>query len=178
MENKTLITTNGLVDSAVTEEKIADNSISTDKIKEDSITTSKIPDGAVNGDKISNTSITLDKLAPDVITELKDIPQSIKVADYTLALEDAGNHILHPSADTTARTITIPSNASVAFPIGTVITIVNQNIAGELTISITSDILRLAGLGTTGNRTIAANGIATIIKITTTEWLISGAGVS
>jgi len=38
--------------------------------------------------------------------------------------------------------------------------------------------MRLAGAGTTGNRTLAANGVATAIKITSTEWIISGTGLT
>ena len=107
-----------------------------------------------------------------------NIPQNSKSAAYTLVLADQGEHILHPSADTTARTFTIPSNASVAFPIGTAVTFVNQNGAGTVTIAITTDTMRLAGLGTTGSRTLTANGIATAVKITSTEWLISGTNLS
>jgi len=106
------------------------------------------------------------------------IPQNSKSTDYTLVLTDAGKHILHPSADTTARTFTIPANASVAFPIGSAITFINQNAAGVISISITSDVMRLAGAGTTGTRTLAANGIATAIKLTATEWIISGTGLA
>ncbi len=106
------------------------------------------------------------------------VSQVSQSANYTLVLSDAGKHILHPSADTTARTFTIPANASVAFPVGTVITFVNQNSAGVITIAITTDTMRLAGAGTTGNRTLAANGIATAMKITSTEWIISGAGLT
>jgi hypothetical protein len=62
----------------------------------------------------------------------------------------------------------------VAFPIGTAVTFVNQNGAGVITIAITSDTLRLAGAGTTGSRSLAANGIATAVKVTSTEWIISG----
>lgn len=59
----------------------------------------------------------------------KEIPQNSNSADYTLVLGDSGKHIYHPSADTTARTITIPANASVAYPIGTAITFVNDTSA-------------------------------------------------
>lgn len=51
-------------------------------------------------------------------------PQNVQNGNYTLVLADAGKHIY--SANTGAQTITIPTNASVAFPIGTVITIVNM----------------------------------------------------
>jgi len=107
-----------------------------------------------------------------------NIPQNSQSAAYTLVLADSGKHILHPSADTTARTFTIPANGSVAFPIGTAITFINQNGAGVITIAITTDTMRLAGTGTTGSRTLAANGIATCIKITSTEWIISGTGLT
>lgn len=108
----------------------------------------------------------------------KNIPQNSQSAAYTLVLGDSGKHILHPSADTTARTFTIPANSSVAYPIGTAITFVNQNGAGTITISITTDTMRLAGAGTTGSRTLAANGVATAIKVTATEWIISGTNLS
>ena len=106
------------------------------------------------------------------------IPQNSKSAAYTLVLSDAGKHILHPSADTTARVFTIPANSSVAFPIGTAITFVNQNAGGVITISITTDTMRLAGAGTTGSRTLAANGVATAVKLTSTEWIISGTSLT
>ena len=88
-------------------------------------------------------------------------------------LLDAGKHIYHPSADTTARIWTIDSNANVPYPIGTAITFINDTSAGTLTISITSDTLVLAGAGTTGSRTLTANGISTAIKVTSTRWMIS-----
>lgn len=107
-----------------------------------------------------------------------EIPQNSKSAAYTTVAADSGKHLLHPSADTTARTFTIDSNANVPYPIGTAITFVNQASAGTLTIAITSDTMRLAGAGTTGSRTLAANGVATALKITSTEWIIWGTGLS
>jgi hypothetical protein len=107
-----------------------------------------------------------------------NIPQNSQSAAYTLVLADSGRNIYHPSADTTARTWTIPANASVAFPIGTAVTFINDTSAGAITIAITSDTLVLAGAGTTGSRTLAANGMATAIKITSTRWMISGSGLT
>lgn len=101
-----------------------------------------------------------------------------KSADYPLVLSDGGTAILHPSADVTARVFTIPANSSVAYRVGTSLTFVNQNAAGTITIAITTDTMRLAGAGTTGSRTLAANGIATAVKITSTEWIISGTGLT
>ncbi len=106
------------------------------------------------------------------------IPQNSKSAAYTTVLTDGQKHIFHPSADTTARSFTIDSNANVAYPIGTAITFINQHSAGVLTIAITTDTMRLAGAGTTGSRTLAADGIATAVKVTATEWIISGTGLT
>ncbi len=108
----------------------------------------------------------------------RQIPQNSQSAAYTTVLADGGKHIYHPSADTTARTFTIDSNANVAYPIGTTLTFVNDSSAGVVTIAITSDTLVLAGAGTTGSRTLAANGVATAIKVTSTRWQINGTGLT
>lgn len=137
------------------------------------------PASATN-DAVALFDGTTGKLLKNGVTvaEIQRIEQNSQSAAYTLVLADAGRHILHPSADTTARTWTIPANASVAFPIGTAVTFVNQNAAGVITIAITTDTMRLAGTGATGSRTLAANGIATALKITSTEWIISGTGLT
>lgn len=146
--------------------------------------------GGGTGDVVGPASATADgvalydgttgKLIKDgpTVAQIKQIDQNSQSAAYTLVLADAGKHILHPSADTTGRTFTIPANSSVAFPVGTAVTFVNQNGAGSVTIAITTDTMRLAGAGTTGSRTLAANGVATALKITSTEWIISGTGLT
>lgn len=103
-------------------------------------------------------------------------PQNSQSGPYTLVLSDAGKQIYHPGADTTARVWTIPANSSVAFPIGTVVTLINDTSAGVLTISITTDTLVLSGAGTTGSRTLAASGKAQLEKVTSTRWFISNLG--
>lgn len=107
----------------------------------------------------------------------RNIPQNSQSADYTLTLADAGDHIFHPVGDNNARTFTIPANSSVAYPIGTAITFINMA-AANVTIAITSDTMYLSSAGTTGSRTLAQYGSATAIKITSTNWLISGSGLT
>ena len=126
----------------------------------------------------ASRTLTLPEPGENVTLGYLNIPQNSQSAAYTLVLTDAGKQIFHPSADTTARTFTIPANSSVAYPVGTAITFINQNGAGVITIAITSDTMRLAGAGTTGSRTLAANGIATCVKVTSTEWIISGTGLT
>jgi len=105
-----------------------------------------------------------------------NIPQNSQSAAYTTVLGDAGKQIFHPSSDNNARTFTIDSNANVAYPIGTAITFIN--LINTVTIAITSDTLILAGTGTTGSRTLAANGVATAVKVASTTWIISGTGLT
>ncbi len=107
----------------------------------------------------------------------RGIPQNSQSAAYTLVAADAGKHILHPSSDANARTFTIPANGSVAFPVGTTITFVNQT-SEVVSIAITTDTLTLANSTTTGTRSLARNGVATALKVASTSWIISGAGVS
>jgi hypothetical protein len=104
------------------------------------------------------------------------IPINNQSVAYTAVLADANTAITHPTTDNTARTFTIPANSSVAYPIGTTLTFVNM--INTLTIAITTDTMTLAGPGTTGSRTLAANGIATALKLTSTTWLISGTGLT
>jgi hypothetical protein len=104
------------------------------------------------------------------------IPQNSQSAAYGILAADANKHLLHPTADNTARTFTLPANTAIAFPVGTAITFVNQ--INVLTIAITDDTLTLAGANTTGSVTIAAGGMATAIKVTSTIWFISGAGIA
>jgi hypothetical protein len=103
-------------------------------------------------------------------------PTDIVNAAYTFVMGDAGKAKLHDEA--TARTWTIPANASVAFPIGTVIIIDNTGnagAAGTITLAITTDTLRRGdGTAGTGSRTIAASRVAAIRKMKATEWVITG----
>tara|TARA_R110000868_G_C10672380_1_gene746751 strand:- start:170 stop:817 length:648 start_codon:yes stop_codon:yes gene_type:complete len=106
-----------------------------------------------------------------------NIPQNSQSAAYTLVLADAGKHILHPSSDANARTFTIPANSSVAYPIGTAVSFINMT-SQVVTIAITTDTMYLSSTGTTGSRSLAQYGSATAIKITSTNWLISGSGLT
>lgn len=107
----------------------------------------------------------------------RNLPVNSQSAAYTAVLSDNGKVILHPSTDANARTFTIPSNASVAFPIGTVLSFVNMT-SQVVTISINTDTLYLASTGATGNRTLAQFGMASALKINATQWIISGLGLT
>ena len=99
-------------------------------------------------------------------------PQNAQTAAYQLALTDNGKHI-----SITTGGITIPANSAAAFPIGATVVIYN-NSGSSQSIAITTDTLRQAGTTNTGTRTLANYGLATCVKVDTTVWAITGAGLS
>lgn len=103
------------------------------------------------------------------------IPQSDTATTATLVIGDAGKHIY---VNTASQTITIPANASVAYPVGTAITFIAGPSATTVSIAIASDTMYLTGTGTTGTRTLAAYGTATAIKVAATTWFINGSGLT
>ena len=105
------------------------------------------------------------------------VPTS-RTADWTMAATDeSGATDYHTSGST--HTFTIPANASVALPVGFVRIIDNtgnSGAAGAVTVAITSDTLRRGdGVSGTGSRTVPAGGVACIRKVSSTEWIITGA---
>ena len=102
------------------------------------------------------------------------LPQVIlNTGGLTLSKAHSGEHIYVTGA---SQTITIPANSSVPFEIGTTVVIINENVTSS--IAITTDTLRLVGTATTGTRTLAAYGMATLVKVDATTWMASGNGLS
>lgn len=102
-------------------------------------------------------------------------PVNRRDANYTLVLADAGKSIVAFGAG--GHTWTIPANASVAYPIGTVITFWNAATL-SVSIAITTDTMYLSPGGTTGTRTLAQWGTARLLKVDSTAWTISGTGLT
>jgi hypothetical protein len=93
---------------------------------------------------------------------------SNKTSNYTLALTDAGSLIEFDSASN--LTLTIPANASVAFPIGSQIVIARLG-SGKVNIAITSDTL----YSVSSNKYISNQyGAVTLVKRTSTTWYLFG----
>jgi hypothetical protein len=121
----------------------------------------------------SNNTLT----GPDGTTQVGYLssPQTHNSSgNYTLVIGDAGDHVYFTGGST--ATLTVPTNASVAFPVGTTILAVNNN-SGNLTISGAGVTFQLAN-GTTGNRTVATKGMASLLKVATDTWWVTGPGVT
>jgi hypothetical protein len=102
------------------------------------------------------------------------LPQNPQTGTYTLTYLDQGGHVYLTGS---TATVLIPANTVTSFAIGTTVAV----IAGPVTtgtIRIQSDSLYLAGAGSTGTRTLAPYGMATIVKVTTNTWFVSGAGLT
>ena len=123
-----------------------------------------------------NATIGSGSTVGGIVIGYRDVPVTISNAATTFALADAGKAFGKDNA--TAYTYTIPANGTVAFPIGTVITVFNNNATSNITVAITTDTLRLAGTTTTGSRTIAPFALCTLFKVSSTVWMASGAGVT
>ena len=95
-------------------------------------------------------------------------------ADYTAVLDDQ-YQVLVPMNKATAVAFKIPTNASVAFPVGTAITILNKG-AGVCTISaVTPGTTTVLSAGATAaSPTLAQYKTAVCIKTATDVWYVAG----
>ena len=95
-------------------------------------------------------------------------------ADYTAVLDDA-YQVLVPMNKATAVAFKIPTDASVAFPIGTAITVFNKG-AGICTISaVTSGTTTVVSAGAVSAApTLVTNKTAVCIKLAANSWAVVG----
>jgi hypothetical protein len=100
-----------------------------------------------------------------------------QTADYTTVLADQ-YQCLVPMNKATAVAFKIPTNASVAFPVGTAITILNKG-AGTVTISATTSgtTTVLSSGSVAASPTLAQYKTAVCIKTATDAWYVAG-GIS
>jgi hypothetical protein len=104
-----------------------------------------------------------------------NIPQ-VAASNATLGLTDAGKHYYSTTAGNI--TLTVPLNSSVAFATGTAVSIVVQA-AGNVLVNAASGVtLYMGGNATAGNRVVGTYGMATLMKVASDTWFISGAGVA
>lgn len=101
--------------------------------------------------------------------------KTAQTADYTPVLSDAYQTLV-PMNKATAVNFTIPTNASVAYPVGTVLTVLNVG-AGIVTIkAVTSGTTTVLSAGATAAQpTLAQYKSAACIKTATDTWYVVGA---
>lgn len=104
-----------------------------------------------------------------------DASGSDQTADYTAVLADSYQKLVYMNK-ATAVAFKIPTNASVAFPVGTVLNVLNKG-AGTVTISaVTSGTTTIVSAGaTSASPTLGTAKMAAVIKIATDTWYCVGA---
>ena len=130
---------------------------------------SRVPaDGAAATTALGDATYQHDDWHRDASVIL-DATTNVQTVDYTLVLADGGKIVEVNKA--TAAVLTVPPNSSVAFPIGTMIDVVQYG-AGQVTIT--------PGAGVTirssGGRlkTGAQYAVASLRKRATDEWVATG----
>ena len=98
-----------------------------------------------------------------------------QTADYTAVIGD-GYQKLVPMNKATAVAFKIPTNATTAFPVGTVLNILNKG-AGTVTISaVTSGTTTILSAGAVAaSPTLAQYKMAACVKVATDTWYVVGA---
>ena len=102
--------------------------------------------------------------------ELRRIPQNAQTSAYVLVASDAGKHI-----SITTGGVTINTGV---FSVGDAISIYNNSASNQTITQGTSVTMYLVGTATTGNRTLAQRGLASILCVGTNTFVISGGGLT
>lgn len=136
---------------------------------------------------ITNGSITLTGIitgntgntTANYVIGYRDRPQNFTNTTATLALTDAGKHLLTQNSGAATQTILVPNNSSVAFQLGAEIDVVHQA-TGSVGIANGAGVsIYLAGTSSaTSSITVGSYGKATILKIGTDTWFVDGSGLT
>lgn len=160
-----------IVDANVTAAKLATDSVTTIKIVDSNVTAAKLATDAVTTAKIQDNAVTQAKLADRTVgsAELDNLTLNAQTGTtYTLVLADA--HKLVTLSNASAITLTVPTNASVAFDIGDQVNLLQLG-AGQVTVGGAGVTLRSQGSKLKLNGQYAT---ATLVKIGTDEWVLLG----
>ena len=131
-----------------------------------------ITSGAIAGTTSINTSgtITTSAAITDGTGNIRQIPQNARTAAYVLTISDVGKHI-----SITTGGVTLPEDI---FAIGDNITIFNNSASNQTITQGSGTTLRAGGSTATGNRTLAAYGVATILCVGADVFVITGTGLT
>lgn len=179
-------------DGEITTAKIADNSVTSAKIASGAIVNANInAAAAIDKTKISGTAITaadtgtvtsamiadgtivnadINAAAAIDIGKIADVTIDTKTANYTLALTDKNKFIEMNLAG--ANTVSVPTNASVAFPIGSQIHITQYGAGKTQVVAVTPGTTSIRS--TPGSYLRAQYSSATLVKRATDEWYLVG----
>jgi len=133
---------------------------------------SAINSGTIAGTTAINTSgaITTTGTISDGTGPIRRIPQNAQTAAYTLVATDVGKHI-----SITTGGVTVPASV---FSIGDNVTIFNNSTSNQSIVQGAGVTLRAGGQTTTGTRTLANYGVATILCVAADVFVVTGTGLT
>ena len=99
-----------------------------------------------------------------------NIPPNVQTTGYTLQIGDVGKYI-----NITTGGVTVPASV---FASGDVVSIYNNSGSNQTITQGGSVTMYLGGTATTGNRTIAQRGVATVLCVGTNTFVVLGAGLT
>ena len=126
--------------------------------------------GATTPNTGAFTTVTASSTITDLVGNVRAVPIENKTSGYTLLATDIGQCV-----SITTGGVTVPSGV---MAIGSAVTIYNNSGSSQTITQGASTTMTLAGTSNTGNRTLALNGLATIICVASNTFVITGLGVS
>lgn len=121
----------------------------------------------------SSGNLTAAGIISDSKGDVRSIPQTSTSANYILLSTDNGKHINYTLNN---GSVEVPALGAVSS--GYVATIFNNTNTTITIYQIGGSTLRQAGTTNTGNRTLSAYGLATILCVATNTYVISGTGLA
>lgn len=167
-----LVLNNAIVNADInTSAAIADSKLATISTA-GKVSGGAITSGTIGGSTAINTSgtITTTGVITDGIGSIRRIPQNAQTSTYTLVLSDVGKHI-----SITTGGVTVPGSI---FSVGDNVTIFNNSASNQTITQGGGVTLRAGGSTATGNRTLAAYGVATILCVAADVFVITGTGLT
>lgn len=113
--------------------------------------------------------LTVTGFVRDSKGDIRDVPVSTQSTPYAISLNDTGEVV------STTANVFIPA---AVFSAGQTVTVYNNSAASIFLISNTSVTMYLAGTATTGNRTLAQRGLATVLCVAANTFVATGAGLT
>lgn len=159
-----------LASNAVISVKIADGAVISSKLANGAVVEARIADGAVSEIKIADDAVTEDKLGDLAATAPKTGPVPLRTvsANTTIGMSDYLGMVVVDSSSN--RTVTIPPDSTVNFPVGSVVNILRAGTGGVEIIEGTGVDIRTPVGGNIQSRW----QLATAIKIAANEWVLAG----
>lgn len=105
----------------------------------------------------------------------RDVPVLSLIANTTISIADAGKQYYSTSGS--ELNLTIANNASQVFQLGATIDIINQGVGNVNILRDGGVTLYLAGNAISSDRTLTSFGVASMTKVATDTWFISGVGL-